>query len=98
MVFKNHTAITVSSKCQGQAHTLPSVVVCTLFKISRSLFGVRPCMALQIKCKNMERKHALTFQRIFLSETGVNKVRYRRNRRDNYQVSETVTISQLCSN
>ena len=34
----------------------------------------------------MECKHELTVQRIFLSEMGVNKVRYRRNRRDNYLV------------
>ena len=40
--------------------------------------------------------YALTVQRIFLSEMGVNKVRYRRNQRDNYPVSETV--SQLCNN
>ena len=33
LVFKNHTIITVSSKCQGEAHTLPSVVVRTSFEI-----------------------------------------------------------------
>ena len=48
--------------------------------------------ALQIE----ECKHALTGQRIFMSEMGVNKVGYRRNRRDNFLVSETV--SQLCDN
>ena len=56
----------------------------TSFKIFRALFDVRPRMrrlsqALQIECK-----HALTVQRIFLSEM-----------RDNYLVSETV--SQLCN-
>ena len=96
MVFKNHTATMVSSKCQNEAHTLSSVVVRTSFKIFRALFDVRPHMrrlsqALQIECK-----HELTVQIIFLSEMGVNKVRDRRNRRDNYLVSEIV--SQLCNN
>ena len=87
----------VSSKCQNNAHTLPSVVVRTSFKIFRALFDGRPHMrrlsqALQIKCI----KHELTVQINFMSEMGVNKVRDRRNRRDNYLVSEIV--SQLCNN
>ena len=46
----------VSSKCQGEARTMPSVVVRTSFKIFRALFDVRPRMrrlsqALQIECK-----------------------------------------------
>ena len=97
LVFKNHTATMVSSKCQNEARTLPSVVVRTSFKIFRTLFDVRPRMrrlsqALQIECI----KHELTVQMIFLSEMGVNKVRDQRNRRDNYLVSEIV--SQLCNN
>ena len=89
----------VSSKCQNEAHTLPSIVVRTSFKIFRALFGVRPRMcrlsqALQIKCSCI--KHELTVQIIFMSEMGVNKVRDQRNRRDNYLVSEIV--SQLCNN
>ena len=99
LVFQNHTAIMFSSKCQGEAHTLQSVVVRRSFKIFRALFEVRPCMrrlsqALQIECKTWSVN--MTVQRIFLSEMGVNKVRYRRNRRDNYLVGETV--SQLCNN
>ena len=99
LVFKNHTAIIASSKCQGEAHTLQSVAVRWSFKIFRALFEVPPCMrrssqALQIECKTWSVN--MTVQRIFLSEMGVNKVRYRRNRRDNYLVSETV--SQLCNN
>ena len=95
--FKNHTATVVSSKCQNEPHTLPSVVVRTSFKIFRALFDVRPRMrrlsqALQIECI----KHELTVQIIFMSAMGVNKVRDRRNRRDNYLVSEIV--SQLCNN
>ena len=87
----------VSSKCQKEAHTLPSVVVRTLFKIFRALFDVRPRMrrlsqALQIECI----KHELTVEIIFMSELGVNKVRDRRNQRDNYLVSEIA--SQLCNN
>ena len=66
----------VSSKCQNEAHTLPSVVVRRSFKIFRALFDVRPRMrrlsqALQIECI----KHELTVQIIFMSEMGVNKVR-----------------------
>ena len=66
----------VSSKCQNEAHTLPSVVVRTSFKIFRALFGVRPRMrrlsqALQIECSCI--KHELTVQIIFMSEIGVNK-------------------------
>ena len=80
----------VSSKCQNEAHTLPSVVVRTSFKIFRALFDVRPRMrrlsqALQIECI----KHELKVQIIFMSEMGVNKVRDRRNRRDNYLVRPT---------
>ena len=52
----------------------------------------RLSQALQIECI----KHELTVQIIFMSEMGVNKVRDRRNRRDNYLVSEIV--SQLCNN
>ena len=48
-----------------------------------------------VKHGELECKHALTVQIIFLSEN-VNKVGYRRNWRDNYLVSETV--SQLCNN
>ena len=45
----------ISTKYQNEAHTLPSVVVCTSFKIFRALFDVRPRMrrlsqALQIEC------------------------------------------------
>ena len=87
----------VSSKCQNEARTLPSVVVRMSFKIFRTLFDVRPHLrrlsqALQIECI----KHELTVQMIFLSEMGVNKVRDQRNRRDNYLVSEIV--SELCNN
>ena len=87
----------VSSKCQNEARTLPSVVVRTSFKIFRASFDIRPHMrrlsqALQIECI----KHELTVQMIFLSEMGVNKVRDQRNRRDNYLVSDVV--SQLCNN
>ena len=87
----------VSSKCQNEARTLPSVVVRMSFKIFRTLFDVRPHLrrlsqALQIECI----KHELTVQMSFLSEMGVNKVRDQRNRRDNYLVSEIV--SQLCNN
>ena len=98
MAFKNHTAVTVLSKCQGK---LQSVVVRTSFKIFRALFDVLPCMrrlsqALQIECKKrIVNMHFVTVQRMFLSEMGVNKVRYQRNQRDNYLVSETVT--QLCN-
>ena len=74
----------------NEAHTWPSVVVRTSFKIFRALFDVRPRM--QIECI----KHELTVQIIFMSEMGVNKVRDRRNRRDNYLVSDIV--SQLCNN
>ena len=54
--FKNNATITVSSKCQSEAHTLPSVVVRRSFKIFRALLDVRPRMrslsqALQIECK-----------------------------------------------
>ena len=49
-----------------------------------------------VKHGELECKHVLTVQIIFLSEMDVNKVRYRRNWRDNYLVSETV--SQLCNN
>ena len=70
-----------------------------LFKIFRALFGVRPRMrrlsqVLQIEFSCI--KHELTVQIIFMSEMGVDKVRDRRNRRDNYLVSEIV--SQLCNN
>ena len=87
----------VSSKCQNEPYTLPSVLVRTSFKIFRALFDVCPRMrrlsqALQIECI----KHDLTVQIIFMSEMGVNKVSFRRNPRDNYLVSEIV--SQLCSN
>ena len=87
----------VSSKCQNEAHTLPSVVVRTSFKIFRALFDVRPrkrslSQALQIECI----KHELTVQIIFMSEMGVNKVMDRRNRRDDYLLSEILT--QLCHN
>ena len=55
MVFKNHTATMVSSKSQNEAHTLPSVVVRTSFKLFRALFDVRARMrrlsqVLQIEC------------------------------------------------
>ena len=55
LVFKNHTATMVSSKCQNEAYTLPSVVVRTSFKLFCALFYVRPRMrrlsqALQIEC------------------------------------------------
>ena len=87
----------VSSKCQNEAHTLPSVAVRTSFKIFGALFDVRPCMRRLSQALQIERiKHKLTVQIIFMSEMGVNKVRDRRNRRDNYLVSEVV--SQLCNN
>ena len=80
-------------------HTLPSIVVRTSFKIFSRAFRRTPhvgmrrlSQALQIECI----KHELTVQIIFMSEMGVNKVRDRRNRRDNYLVSEIV--SQLCNN
>ena len=82
---------------------LPSVVVRTSFKIFRALFDVHPRMrrlseALQIKCKTwrIEVYTCIISSNNFLSEMDVNKVRYRRNWRDNYLVSETV--SQLCNN
>ena len=49
-----------------------------------------------VKHGELECKLVLTVQIFFLSKMVVNKVRYRRNWRDNYLVSETV--SQLCNN
>ena len=82
---------------------LPSVEVRTSFEIFRALFDVRPRMRRlsrlcrsSVKHGELECKHALTGQIIFLSKMDVNKVRYLRNWRDNYLVSEIV--SQLCNN
>ena len=76
LVFKNHATITISSKCQDEAYIAKRCSV-TSFEIFRALFDVRPSMrrlsqALQIECKNMECKHTLTVQRIFLREMGLN--------------------------
>ena len=61
MVFKNHMAIDhgfkqTTMKCQGEAHTLASIVMHMSFKIFSVLFDVYPCMrrlsqALKIKRK-----------------------------------------------
>ena len=73
MVFKNHTATVVSSKCQNEAHTLPSVVVRTSIKIFHALFGVRPHMrrlsqALQIECSCI--KHEFNSSNNFYEQNG----------------------------
>ena len=55
----------VSSNCQGEAHTLPNVVVRTSFKIFRALFDVRSRMRRlsqarsSVKHGELECKHAL---------------------------------------
>ena len=83
---------------------LPSVVVRTSFEIFRALFDVRLRMrrlsqALQIECKTWRigvKTCINSSNNLFERNGSVNKVRYRRNWRDNYLVSETV--SQLCNN
>ena len=74
MVFKNHTAIMVSSKCHGEA--------CTSFEIFHALFDVRPCMrrssqALQIDCKtwsvNMHQQFKEFFERNGCKQNQVSK-------------------------
>ena len=86
---------------------MPSVVVHTLFQgrlkyfacFSTYFHACVNCHRLyrsSVKHGELECKHALTVQIIFLSEMEVNKVRYQRNWRDNYLVSESV--SQLCNN